>query len=289
MATKIRKAVIPAAGLGTRFLPATKAQPKEMLPLVDKPVIQYVVEEAIASGITDILIVIGKGKHAIGNHFDRSNDLEAALRARGNDKLADELKRISEMAKITYVLQPEPIGLGHAVSLAEKFVGGEPFAVLLGDTIFDSKVPCTKQLMTVFDRKGGSVIAAHEVSPADVSRWGIVKGKPAGAGVIAVQDLVEKPAVGSAPSNLAIAARYVLTPGVFDCLRKTKPGKNGEVQLTDALKLLAAKEPVFASVVEGKWYDIGTKLDYAVTFVEFGLKHPQVGAEFRKKLEKLVK
>ncbi len=286
---KVRKAVIPAAGMGTRFLPATKAQPKEMLPLVDKPVIQYVVEEAVASGITDILIITGKGKHAIENHFNPSPELETSLRARGNDHSADELRRISELADISFVLQPEPLGLGHAVSLAQKHVGDEPFAVLLGDTIFDSKIPCTRQLAGVFERKAGSVIACHEVPPADVSRWGIIKGKPVGEGVFAVEDLVEKPAVGSAPSNLAIAARYMLTPGIFDCIKGTKPGKNGEIQLTDALKALCAKEPVFASIVEGKWYDIGTKLDYAVTFAELGLKHPQVGTEFRKHLEKLVK
>ena len=286
---KVRKAVIPAAGFGTRFLPATKAQPKEMLALVDKPVIQYVVEEAVASGIEDILIVIGKGKHAIENHFNRSPELESLLAGRGDSKTADELKGISEMAKITYILQPEPLGLGHAVLMAEKHVGGEPFAVLLGDTVFSSKIPFTKQLVNVFEKKGGSVVGVHEVPPSDVSRWGIVKPRgPSIDGVIEVEDLVEKPAVGTAPSTLAIAARYVLTPGVFDCLKQTKPGKNGEVQLTDALRLLAKRESMFASAVEGGWYDIGTKLDYATTFVEFALRHPQVGPEFRKRLSGIL-
>ncbi|MBI3588087.1 UTP--glucose-1-phosphate uridylyltransferase GalU [Candidatus Micrarchaeota archaeon] len=286
---KIKKAVIPAAGLGTRFLPATKAQPKEMLPLVDKPVIQFVVEEAVASGIDDILIVTGRGKHAIENHFDRSLELESYLKSKGDSSRLADLEKIEELAEIHYIRQPEPLGLGHAVSLAEKHVDGEPFAVLLGDTIFESSVPCTKQLVQSYEKHHGSVIAVREVDPADVERWGIVKGTPLDSATLRVEDLVEKPAVGKAPSNLAIAARYIITPGIFGCLRETKPGKNGEIQLTDALRLLSQKEPMFAKVVDAKWYDIGTKEDYALTFFDFALKHPKVGKEFEKHAREALK
>lgn len=286
---EVRKAVIPAAGLGTRFLPATKAQPKEMLALVDKPVIQYVVEEAVASGIDDILIVTGRGKHAIENHFDKSVELEQFLQARGDSKTLEELRKLTDLAEVHYIRQPEPLGLGHAISLSEKHVDSEPFAVLLGDTIFDSAVPCTKQLLDVFDRHASSVIAAHNVERSDVSRWGIISGKEIGEGTYEVSNLVEKPKPAEAPSTLAIAARYVLTPSIFDCLRETKPGKNNEVQLTDALNLLAAREKVLAQEVEGAWYDVGTKADYAMTFIDFALRHPDIGPQLREHLKKILK
>ncbi len=286
---KVRKAVIPAAGLGTRFLPATKAQPKEMLALVDKPVIQYVVEEAVASGIDDILIITGRGKHAIENHFDKSIELEQFLESRGDTKLLGEVRKITDLAEVHYIRQPEALGLGHAISLAHKHVDGEPFAVLLGDTIFDSAVPCTKQLLAAFEKHGGSVIAAHEVPREDVGRWGIVKGKRLQDGIIEAEDLVEKPKPAEAPSTMAIAARYVLTSGIFDCLAETKPGKNGEVQLTDALRLLCKREKVFAKEIEGRWYDVGTKLDYAVAFIDFALRRDDIGPALKEHLRSELK
>jgi UTP--glucose-1-phosphate uridylyltransferase len=271
----IRKAVIPAAGLGTRFLPATKAQPKEMLPIVDTPTIQYVVEEAVASGLTEILIVTGRGKRAIEDHFDRNHELERLLEERGETELLHEMRRIADLGAIHFTRQKQFQGLGDAVYCARHFCAGEPFAVLLGDTIVDAPVPATRRLIETWRKHRKIVLGVETVPRERVSRYGIVLGTPAGDGVHDVHDLVEKPAAGSAPSNLAIAGRYVLTPDVFPVLEQTPRGENREVQLTDALRLLAGREGVVAREIEGKRHDIGDRLDYLKTQVEFGLRRSE--------------
>jgi UTP--glucose-1-phosphate uridylyltransferase len=268
----IRKAVIPAAGFGTRFLPATKSQPKEMLPVVDKPVIQYVVEEAVASGITDILMVIGKGKRAIEEHFDRSFELENMLEAKGRVKELEAMRQISNLADIHFVWQKELNGLGDAVRCARHHVGNEPFAVLLGDTLMESNTPVTKQLMKVFDRYQEPVVALEEVERSKVSRYGVIAGQEVLDGVFLVTDFIEKPSVEEAPSNLAIASRYILTPDIFGYIDQTGRGRNNEIQLTDALRRQIADRAAYGLRFEGRRHDAGNKLDFIKTNILFALK-----------------
>jgi len=287
-AMRIRKAIIPAAGLGTRFLPATKAMPKEMLPIIDKPAIQYIVEEAVSSGIEDILIVTGKGKRAIEDHFDSYFELEQNLLQKGKLDLLDEVRKASQLTDIHYIRQKEPKGLGHAVWCARKFIGNEPFAVLLGDDIIQSPVPGLKQLIDVYEKVGASVLAARRVPRAEVSRYGIIDPAPRDPGaagaderLVAVRGLVEKPDPDRAPSDIAIIGRYILTPAIFDLLETQDVGAGGEIQLTDAISRLLRTEPVYAYMVEGKRYDTGEKLGYLQTIVDFALERPDLAEEFR--------
>jgi UTP--glucose-1-phosphate uridylyltransferase len=268
----VKKAIIPAAGLGTRFLPATKAMPKEMLPIVDKPTIQYIVEEAVASGIEDIIIVTGKGKRAIEDHFDNSFELEYNLLERGKLDLLSEVQKPSQMADIHYIRQKEPRGLGHAVWCARKFIGNEPFAVLLGDDIVRAGRPALRQLMDQHDRYRSSVIGVKPVADDEVHRYGIVDGKPIDHGFYSVSGLVEKPSQASAPSNLAIMGRYILSPTIFDILGSLEPGAGGEIQLTDAIAKLNEAEAVYAFEFEGTRYDVGEKMGFIRTTVEFALQ-----------------
>ena len=254
----IKKAVIPAAGLGTRFLPATKAQPKEMLPIIDTPTIQYVVQEAVDSGIEDILIISGKGKRAIEDHFDRSFELEEILKSKKNRKRYNEIRRIGDMAGIHYIRQKELKGLGDAILCAKQHVGNEPFAVLLGDTIIDSIIPITRQLIDIYEQYKQTILAAEKVPNEKVSRYGIIDGKKIDDSIWNISDLIEKPDIDKSPSNLAIAGRYILTPEIFKILENTEPGKLGEIQLTDALKQLLNRENIYSYVIEGKRYDIGS-------------------------------
>ncbi|GAA4410692.1 UTP--glucose-1-phosphate uridylyltransferase GalU [Nibrella viscosa] len=284
----IKKAIIPAAGLGTRFLPATKAQPKEMLPIIDMPTIQYVVQEAVDSGIEDILIISGKGKRAIEDHFDRNYELEAKLVEKEDRALYDEMRRLSDLANIHFVRQKELNGLGDAISYARHHVGNEPFAVLLGDTIMDSVIPVTQQLIDTYQQYGGSVIAVEEVPADKVNRYGIVGGKSLSDRILELDTLVEKPTIGEAPSNLAIAGRYVLSPEIFSAIEQTGMGKNNEIQLTDALRLLLKRECIYAHHIEGKRHDIGNKLDFLKTTVEFALKRPEFAEPFRKFLKDIL-
>lgn len=284
---KVAKAVIPAAGMGTRFLPATKAQPKEMLPIVDKPAIQYVVEEAVAAGIRDILIVTGRGKRAIEDHFDRTPELEAVLEQRGNGELLREVVRLSEMANIHYVRQVSPLGLGHAVACASSFVGEEPFAVLLGDDLIVGPEPAIGRMVSLFEEHGASVLAVERVPRESVSAYGVVQVEPLAPGLHRVLDLVEKPFPEEAPSDLAIVGRYVLDPLIFSLLEEVSPGKGGEIQLTDGLRLLVRTRPVLAWEVEGVRYDIGEKLGYIRTIIEVALKRADTGPALRDYLRSL--
>jgi UTP--glucose-1-phosphate uridylyltransferase len=278
--SNVRKAVIPAAGLGTRFLPATKASPKEMLPLVDKPLIQYAVEEAVASGIEDIIVITGRGKRAIEDHFDRSVELEENLKGSGKGQLLSQIRHISNLANFCYVRQSEALGLGHAVLCAQHLIGNEPFAVILGDEIIDASVPALAQLIHTYKKKGGAVLGVQEVPHHEVNRYGIVASRTLRDGLHQVQDLVEKPSPADAPSNLAVIGRYVLPPEIFPILRKTKPGKGGEIQLTDALRELARKSPMYALEIQGHRYDAGDKLGFLIATVEFALKNPSLGQDF---------
>ena len=282
------KAVIPAAGLGTRFLPITKAQPKEMLPVYDKPTIQYVVEEAVASGIKDILIITGRGKRAIEDHFDRAVELEMALNSAGKSDYLKQLEDISNLASIHFIRQREQLGLGDAVYCARRYVGDEPFAVLLGDTITIAQVPCTKQLIDVFEKYGSSVIAVEKVSREKISSHGIIKGKKTGK-VYKIEDLVEKPKPEKAPSDLGIIGRYILTPGIFECMEKVKPGVGREIQLTDALRILKEKQEIYAYEFKGKRYDIGNKLDWLKSSIEIALNSEEIGKELRTYLREILK
>lgn len=284
---KVKKAIIPAAGLGTRFLPATKAQPKEMLPIVDKPTIQFIVEEAINSGIEEILIVTGRNKRAIEDHFDRSVELELELGNKGNDELLKQVQDISNLVNIYYVRQKEARGLGHAIYCARTFVGNEPFAVMLGDDVVASPVPCLKQLLDVFEQHSGTVLGVQEVSHEDVCKYGIVAHDKISDRLYKVKDLVEKPAKENAPSNVAILGRYIITPEIFDILEKTEPGSGGEIQLTDALKALGKVQDMYAYNFEGKRYDIGSKLGFLQATVEFALKREDLKDEFKKYLKTL--
>jgi UTP--glucose-1-phosphate uridylyltransferase len=285
---KVSKAVIPAAGLGTRFLPATKAQPKEMLPVVDKPAIQYVIEEAVRCGIKDILIVNGRGKNAIEDHFDRSFELEYYLESKGKFDELKQVREISEMAAIHYIRQRDPLGLGNAVSVAEPFVSGEPFACLLGDDLITEQTPLLENMVKVYERYGRSVVAAQEVARDEISLYGAIEPERMDEHLARVVSIVEKPPAEEAPSNLAAIGRYILTPEIFDALRDTKPGTGGELQLTDAINLLATEQAVYAYVFESGRYDVGNKLDYLKATVELAIDREDVGEEFRSYLADLV-
>jgi UTP--glucose-1-phosphate uridylyltransferase len=287
--TKVRKAVIPAAGLGTRFLPATKAQPKEMLPLLDKPAIQYVVEEAVSAGLTDIIIITGRGKHAIVDHFDRSFELEHFLEAKGKFDQLKEIREISDMASIHYIRQRDPLGLGHAVAAAEGHVRDEPFAVLLGDDLMAESNPLLQNMLEVHERYGRSVLGAMEVRKDEISLYGCIEPEIVENESLArVRSIVEKPEPDQAPSNLAAIGRYVLTPEIFDAVRRTQPGVGGELQLTDAINLLAQEQAVYAYVFEGGRYDVGNKLDYLKATVELAFDREDIGEEFRDWLAEFV-
>jgi UTP--glucose-1-phosphate uridylyltransferase len=285
--SSLKVAVFPAAGLGTRFLPATKAQPKEMLPLVDRPLIQYVVEEARDAGIERIVLVTGRGKNAIEDHFDRSLELEASLEEKGKQDLLEEVKSISEMIEVAYVRQKQALGLGHAVLQARHLVGNQPFAVMLGDDIVDGKEPCIGQMVRCWERRGNPVIALQEVPRSETRHYGIVAGKKAEQRVVAIDDLVEKPAPEKAPSNLAIIGRYILPPTIFEILERTRPEVGGEIQLTSALRELRARGPLDGYLFEGTRYDAGDKLGFLKATVEFALKRDDLGKPFREYLKGL--
>jgi len=289
---RVRKAVLPAAGLGTRFLPATKAQPKEMLAVVDKPLIQYVVEECVASGIDNIIVVTGRGKNAIEDHFDSSPELESFLEGKGKSGLAKLVREIGNTVHFSYTRQKEPLGLGHAVLVAKELVGNEPFAVLLGDVIIPGPNPATKQLIDVYESTGLGAIAVEEVPRERTGLYGIVdveqkNGTGANKRVLKVRDLIEKPSPAEAPSTLGVTGRYLLPPEIFDCLERTKPGRGGEIQLTDALRLLAREVGLLAYVYEGKSYDAGDKLGFLKATVEIGLENREFGSDFREYLRGL--
>lgn len=288
---KVKKAIIPAAGLGTRFLPATKAQPKEMLPIVDKPTIQYIVEEAIASGIEDIIIISGRGKRAIEDHFDKSYELEETLLKKEKMALLEEVQNISNLANIHYIRQKEPRGLGHAISCAKHFIGDEPFAVLLGDDIVQSDTPCLKQLIDVFDRYNSSVVGVQPVPDEDVSKYGIISPKATAVedGVIHVKELVEKPKQEDSPSNFAIMGRYVLRPEIFQILDELPPGAGNEIQLTDAITKLNQEQIVLAYEFSGARYDVGDKLGFVKATVDFALQRDDLREEMLAYLEKVAK
>ncbi|KUK09407.1 MAG: UDP-glucose pyrophosphorylase [Caldanaerobacter subterraneus] len=281
---KIKKAIIPAAGLGTRFLPATKAQPKEMLPIVDKPTIQYIVEEAVQSGIEDILIITGRNKRAIEDHFDKSVELELELKKKNQESLLSLVEDISNMVNIHYIRQKEPKGLGHAIYCAKSFVGNEPFAVLLGDDVVDAKVPVLKQMIEQFERYNCTIIGVQEVPEEDVHKYGIVSGTFIEDRLYKVNDLIEKPRREEAPSNIAILGRYIITPRIFEILENTPPGRGGEIQLTDALKTLLNYEAIYAYNFIGKRYDVGDKLGYLMATVEYALKREDLREPFKRYL-----
>ena len=284
----VKKAVIPAAGLGTRFLPATKSQPKEMLPVVDKPTIQYVVEEAVGAGIADILMITGRGKRTLEDHFDRSFELEYHLESKGKHDLLKQVREINEMATIHYIRQRDPLGLGAAVLVAEPHVASEPFAVLLGDDIIEKRSPLLTKMISVYERYGRSVIAVQEVPRNEISLYGAVTPEFIEDGLARIVSIVEKPAPEDAPSNLAAIGRYVLTPEIFEAIRSVSPDSGGEVQLTDAINLLAQEQAVYAFVFEGKRYDIGKKIDYLRATVEIAIDRDDLGPEFRTFLADLV-
>jgi len=291
-AKKVRKAVLPVAGLGTRFLPATKAQPKEMLPVVDKPLIQYAVEECIAAGIDNIILVTGRGKNAIEDHFDSAPELERFLEEKGKPELAELVRKTSNLVHFSYIRQKEPLGLGHAVLTAWELVGDEPFAVLLGDVIIDAKTPATKQLVDVYEDTLAGVVAVERVPREQVQLYGVIDAHPAGAAhwgdrLLRIRDLVEKPRPADAPSDLAVTGRYLLPPEIFQCLQRTQPGRGGEIQLTDGLRMLAKETVLFAYIYEGKTYDAGDKLGFLKATVEMGLKNPEFGEDFRAYLKNL--
>jgi len=286
---RVRKAVIPAAGLGTRFLPATKAQPKEMLPIVDKPTLQYIIEEAVASGIEEILVITGRNKSSIENHFDRSIELELELERAGKDSILEEIRKISDMANIHYIRQKEPRGLGHAIHCAKSFIADEPFAVLLGDDIVYNEKPCLKQMIEVYDEYKTTILGVQEVPYEDVGKYGIIDGNHIEEKVYKVRNLVEKPSVENAPSNIAILGRYIINPAIFQAIEETMPGKNGEIQLTDALKILSQREAMYAYVFEGKRYDVGDKQGFLEATIEFALRREDLRDEFLRYLQNVVK
>jgi len=287
MTNKVRKAVFPAAGLGTRFLPATKASPKEMLPLVDKPLIQYAVEEAVASGCESILIITGRDKTAIEDHFDIAFELEQTLREKGKDDLLEEVHAISELAHITYTRQKQALGLGHAIYQAKDFVGDEPFAALLADDVVDAERPALRQMMDVFDKYQAPVIATMQVAGKAISRFGVIDADEVEPGVFKVNDMVEKPPFAEAPSDLAIIGRYIFTPDIFDAIEKTEPGAGGEIQITDAMRLLLKTKPLYALKLDGRRHDAGDKLGFLIATVEFALKRPDLAGDFREYLKTL--
>lgn len=277
---KIKKAIIPAAGLGTRFLPATKAQPKEMLPIVDKPTLQYIIEEAIDSGIEEILIVTGRSKKSIEDHFDRSIELELELEKKGKLDMLKMVQDISNMVNIHYIRQKEPKGLGHAIYCAKSFIGDEPFAVMLGDDIVDAKTPCLKQLINCYNEYQTTILGVQEVSDSEVDKYGILDAKPIEDNVYKIKDMIEKPNLNEAPSNIAILGRYILTPTIFDILETQQPGKGGEIQLTDALRTLVKTEALYAYIFEGKRYDVGDKLGFLEATIDYALKNPELKDKF---------
>jgi UTP--glucose-1-phosphate uridylyltransferase len=287
MPKKVRKAVFPAAGLGTRFLPATKASPKEMLSLVDKPLIQYVVEEAVASGIESVIIVTGRGKAAIEDHFDVSFELEKLLEERGKSAELKATRAISEMARVSYTRQREALGLGHAVLQARDLVGDEPFAVMLSDDIIDSETPALRQLLDVYEKYDAPVVALFQVEGEAISRFGSISGEEVEEGVFKINDMVEKPPFAEAPSDLAIIGRYVLTPDIFDEIETTRPGAIGEIQITDAMRSLLKKRPFYGVRFEGTRHDAGDKLGFLIATVDFALKRTDIGPEFREYLKSL--
>ena len=285
MKTTVKKAIIPAAGLGTRFLPATKSQPKEMLPIVDKPTLQYIIEEAINSGIEEILIITGRNKKSIEDHFDKSVELELELEHKGKKEMLEMVQEISNMVNIHYIRQKEPKGLGHAIHCAKSFIGDEPFAVLLGDDIVDSETPCLKQLINAYDEYKTSILGVQEVEKENTDKYGILDCKYIEDRVYKVKDMVEKPSIEEAPSNIAILGRYIITPAIFEILEKQEPGKGGEIQLTDALKTLAQHEAIYAYNFEGRRYDVGDKLGFLEATVDFALKRPELRDKFIEFLE----
>lgn len=284
---KVRKAIIPAAGLGTRFLPATKAQPKEMLPIVDKPTIQYIIEEAVEAGIQDIIIVTGRNKRSIEDHFDRSIELELELEKSGKQDMLDMVKEISNMANIHYIRQKEPRGLGHAILAAQHFIGDEPFAVLLGDDVVISKQPCLGQMLDVFHEYQTSILGVQTVPHEVVNKYGIIAGKQVDERVYKVQDMVEKPSLEEAPSNVAVLGRYIITPEIFPFLETQDAGKGGEIQLTDALKRLAKEQAMYAYDFKGHRYDVGSKIGFLQANVEFALRDAALKEEVKEYLERL--
>lgn len=288
---KVRKAIIPAAGLGTRFLPATKAQPKEMLPIVDKPTIQYIVEEAIDSGIEDIIIISGRGKRAIEDHFDTSYELEATLEKNNKLEMLEMVEEISNLANIHYIRQKEPKGLGHAIYCANRFIGNEPFAVLLGDDIVVSEKPCLQQLMEVYEEKKASIIGVHSVPKEDVNKYGIIEPKEENSDgrIQKVKSLIEKPNIEEAPSNLAIMGRYILTPAIFDILKTLPPGKGNEIQLTDAIEILNRQESVFAYNFVGDRYDVGDKLGFIQATIDFSLARKDLHDDVKQYMKEKLK
>jgi UTP--glucose-1-phosphate uridylyltransferase len=287
MKQKIRKAVFPAAGLGTRFLPATKSSPKEMLPLVDKPLIQYVAEEAVASGVESILIVTGRDKSPIENHFDISFELEQLLKEKGKTELFDQVRAISDIAKISYTRQKQALGLGHAIYQAKDFVGSEPFAVLLADDLVDAEKPALRQMIDVFEKYDAPVIATMQVAGEAISRFGVIDAEEIEPNVFKIKDMVEKPALADAPSDLAIIGRYIFTPDIFAAIEKTTPGAGGEIQITDAMRLLLKERPFYAVKLEGVRHDAGDKLGFLIATVEFALKRKDLGEDFREYLRSL--
>jgi UTP--glucose-1-phosphate uridylyltransferase len=287
MTNKIRKAVFPAAGLGTRFLPQTKAIPKEMLPLVDKPLIQYSVEEAVASGVESVLIVTGRDKSAIEDHFDISFELEHVLKERGKEEEFSQVRAVAEMARISYTRQKQALGLGHAIYQAKDFAGGEAFAALLPDDVVDAETPALKQMVAVFEKFNAPVIATMQVAGEAISRFGVIDAEEVEPGVFKVRDMVEKPPFAEAPSDLAIIGRYIFTPDIFEAIEQTTPGAGGEIQITDAMRLLLKKRPLYALKLEGTRYDAGDKLGFLIATVEFALKRDDLGKDFRDYLAQL--
>lgn len=286
---KIRKAIIPAAGLGTRFLPATKAQPKEMLPIVDKPAIQYIVEEAIESGIEDIIIVTGRNKRAIEDHFDKSVELEMMLEEKGSTQLLEIVQSVSNLADVHYIRQKQPLGLGHAILCARKFIGDEPFAVLLGDDILQSSPPGLKQMMDIYEQSETSVIAVQEVPWEDVSKYGIVSPSSSLDKYQLIEDLVEKPDRDQAPSNLAVIGRYIIMPEIFGILERQEPGRGGEIQLTDALRVLNRQQQMAAYLMKAKRYDVGDKMGYIEATIELALQRPDIQHQVKAYLLSLIR
>ena len=283
----VRKAVFPAAGLGTRFLPATKASPKEMLPLVDKPLIQYSVEEAVASGCESLLIITGREKSSIENHFDISFELEQTLKEKGKEKMFEQVRAISDIARISYTRQKQALGLGHAIYQAKDFVGDEPFAALLADDVVDAEKPALKQMIEVFEKYQAPVIATMQVAGEAISRFGVIDADEVEPGVFKIKDMVEKPAFAEAPSDLAIIGRYIFTPDIFDAIERTTPGAGGEIQITDAMRLLLKDRPFYAVKLEGVRHDAGDKLGFLIATVEYALKREDLGTEFREYLKGL--
>jgi UTP--glucose-1-phosphate uridylyltransferase len=282
---KVKKAVIPAAGFGTRFLPATKVVPKELLPIVDKPTIQYIMEEVASSGIEEVILITGREKGSIEDHFDTSTELENYLRKKGKDDLLQMVQKIAEMVTLVAVRQKEPLGLGHAVLCAKKIVGEEPFAVLLGDDLIDAEVPCIRQMMELYQKLDGAMVAIQKVPKSETHLYGIIKGKRMEDRLYRVEEMIEKPRQGEAPSNLAIIGRYILPPQIFDALEKTKPDQRGEIQLTDAIRELNRNLPVFGYEFIGDRYDAGDKLGYLQANIAFGLKHPELGKKLKRYLK----